>query len=357
MNNDLVTLLSDLISFKTVYPNLDEIEKCATYIKDYFKDSNVYIKEYEHNLAKSLVISNCDSKHFDVVFCGHFDVVPASDDLFTMKQKGDTLLGRGTSDMKGQDAVMMQVMKNYVAHNGTKKVALFLTSDEERGGFDGVNKLLNVEGYSCDVAIAPDGGFNYSLVVEEKGVLQLKLILNGLACHSSELWNGQNAITKLFDIFEKIVAKYPMPHNEQDWRTSVNLGKIEGGDSINKVPGLASMYIDIRHIHSDTPNDILAFIQGIDKTLKIEVLAQGDSFSVSKDDQYIKKYIDTCESVLGEKVDIVKYQAASDGRFFTTKGIPCIIMNPIGGKIHCQDEWVSLNSLAVLEKIYQAYLQ
>ena len=54
------------------------------------------------------------------------------------------------------DEIMRELPQAYSG----KKVALFLTSDEERGGFDGVGKLLGDLDYSSDIGIVPDGGFD-----------------------------------------------------------------------------------------------------------------------------------------------------------------------------------------------------
>ncbi len=357
-SENILEIVSNLISFKTVYPNNpEEFTKCANYIKNHFKDTNLHIEEFEFNGSPSLVISNHKTKNFDIIFCGHIDVVPAPDNLFKIKEDNGILYGRGVSDMKGQVAVMMQIMKDLSQQKIEKKIALFLTSDEERGGFNGTNKLLNEENYSCKVAIVPDGGFNYNLVIEEKGVLQIKITAKGKSSHASEPWNGNNAITKLFDLYAHINSNFPSPKNQNDWKTSFNVGKIEGGDSINKVPNEASMYIDIRHIHSDKMENITNFIKNFDESLNIEILAIGKSFKTNENNTYIKQYIDVCESLLNRKIDIIKLHCASDGRFFTEKNIPCIMMNPEGGNIHCDDEWINLKSLSKLKEIYESYIE
>lgn len=354
---NLFKIISDLVSFETVYPNAREFHDCVEYIKNFFKNSNLYIEEFEYNSSTSLLISNHKTKHFDVIFCGHIDVVPAPKHLFALKEDLDILYGRGVCDMKGQVAIMMQIMRELPQEYSGKKVALFLTSDEERGGFDGVNKLLNDLNYSGSVAIVPDGGFDYALVVEAKGVLQLKLTTAGIGCHSSEPWKGSNAILKLFDIFNQLVSEFPNPKDHSDWKTSFSISKIEGGSSLNMVPSFAAMYIDIRHIYHDKPELIIELIKSIDNFVEVEILALGEAFKLDKDSIYAKKYIDVCQSVTSKNINMIRCHSASDGRFFTKNNIPCLIMNPIGGNLHCDDEWVSLNSLKTLKSIYEKYLR
>lgn len=369
---ELLKLITDLVNFKTVYLNNKEFDNCFEYIKKYFKNNNLYIKEYAFNGSKSIVISNSKSKTLDVVFCGHIDVVPAQDNLFNIKKDKDILYARGVADMKGQVAVMMQLMREYTVipgsldtarcatrderDLGSKKIALFLTSDEERGGFDGVNKLLNQEKYSCKIAIVPDGGFNYTIVQEAKGVLQLKITSLGKQAHSSELFNGKNAIVNLINLFKDIEKQYKNPKNYNNWKSSFNLAKIEGGDALNKVPDKACIYLDIRHVHKDNKNNIINFIKSLNKNINIEILASGNAYKIDKNDIYITKYKKISENILNKKVKFIKCNTASDGRFFTEKNIPCIIINPVGGNIHSDNEYVSLSSLVKLKKIYKKYL-
>ena len=349
----MINLISDLVSFKTVYPNYDEFDKCNNYIKDYFKNTNLIIKEYEQNNEKSLVIANNEEFEQDIIFCGHLDVVPAEDDsMFSVKQIGNILYGRGVADMKGQDVVMMKIMKEL---DTNKKVALFLTPDEERSG-NGVKTLLE-KGYTAKIGVIPDGGLNFQLVIEEKAVLTLKITALGKECHSSRLWNGDNAIIKLYDIYNEIIQRYGNPKSEEDWKTSFNLAKIEGGNVFNMVPGNALMYIDIRYIKDNTEEEIIEYIQNISKDITVEVIHKGSIFYTDSNNEYIQRYIESCEKILGHKIKIIKAPAASDARFFTTNNIPCILSNAIGGNIHCIDEWIDLESLDKLFKIYKIFIE
>lgn len=347
----MVNLIKDLVSYKTVYPNKKEFEGCFEYIRKYFGGTDLIIEQYQFNNEISMMIANTNDKNLDVIMCGHIDVVPASDDLFEIKVDGDNAFGRGVSDMKGQDAIMMDIIKNLKTD---KKVGLLLTSDEERGGFNGTSKILDL--YNCKVAIVPDGGFNYETVVEEKGLFQFIITVNGKEAHASMPHEGENAIVKAFDIYNKLIDNYPLPQNTNDWVTSINLSKIEGGDAFNKVPSKAKLYFDVRYVKSVCPKDITDFLKNIDNTLEIEVNEECGTFEVDKGNKYIKKFADSYQKILGDNIKIIKYPAASDARFFSDKEIPCIMINPIGGNIHSMNEWVSIESLNKLQELFEDYI-
>lgn len=347
-------LLKDLVGFKTVYGNYQEFDKCLEYIKNYFKNVNLFIKEYNFNNDKSLVISNYDTLDFDVIFCGHLDVVPAKEQDFYIMFDGSIAYGRGAIDMKGQVATMMKVIKELKTD---KKVALMLNCDEEQGGTNGANKLINEVGYTAKVAIVPDGGKDFELIVEEKGILRVKMTASGIEAHGSQPWKGNNAILKLYEVYNKILEKYPLPKSNNDWITSFDLAKIEGGDALNKVPKSAAMYLDIRYISGDSIEEILEFLKHLDGNIEVEKLKSSSVVKTSLDDTYVKKYIKSFKDVTGKQPIFTKFPAASDARYFAENNIPAIIMNPIGDNLHCSNEYLDIESLGTLKKVYKRFIE
>lgn len=350
---EITVLLHKMIGYKTVYGNYKEFDECINYIKKYLERSKLNIVDYVFNKDKAIIISNTSSKKLDVIFCGHLDVVPAKEELFVPKIINDRLYGRGSLDMKGHVCVMIELFKNL---NTSKKVALFLTSDEERGGFNGTNRILNNLGYNSKIAIVPDAGKDFELVVEEKGVLQLKVNYIGRESHSAQPWNGDNSIEKLIELYRYLLKIYPLPKSDREYITSINLSKISGGDAINKVPGSSCMILDIRHIRSDSKENIINSIKKFDSKINVEIVATGDSFCLNEKNELVKKYINITEKLLNKKLVKKEYEGSSDGRFFSSKNIPCILMNAMGDNFHSDNEFINLNSLNDLYNIYYKFL-
>lgn len=218
MKEKLVKLTKDLMSFKTYKDNKDEINKLFNYIKDKYEKLIIIEKEYKGN--KCLILSNCNTKKFDIVFCCHIDVV-YSDNYLIIEDK-DNIYGRGSIDMKGGVACSLEALNSY---SGNKKIGVILTSDEEVDGYS-CKKIL--EEYTSDLAIIPDGGKNFTLIKEEKGLLQLELSIKTKGCHSSQPWNGINAINELYNVYLELLKEYPLPKNSSDYITSINLSMING---------------------------------------------------------------------------------------------------------------------------------
>ena len=349
-------LLKKLISFKTVYGNnINEFINCFDFIKEYLSfNKKLCFREFKYNNDISLLISNTKSSDFDLLFLGHIDVVPAEESLFKAKEQKGKLYGRGSFDMKGHDAVMINIMREL---NTEKKIALILTSDEERGGFNGIPKIMKEFPFKSSLVIVPDGGNNFELIIEEKGVLQLEIISHGKSSHASKPFNGVNAIEKLINIYNKLIEIYLLPTSENDFKTSINLGVINGGSVINVVPDYASMQLDIRHTYSDTKDKIIDNIKKLDNDIEVNVLASGEPYKLNLNDENVKNYINCCEQVLNKKICQVKCESASDARFFASYGMNAIIMNACGNDMHGNNEYILISSLEKLEKIYKKIIK
>ncbi len=347
MKDVIINTLKDLLKYKTYKENKEEFINLYKMIKDNY--NSLYIKEYNFDDRLAMVLSNSEDTNLDIIFCCHIDVVHA--DNYDYYEDDDNIYGRGTIDMKSSAAVCLTIMKNL---DTNLKIGLFLTSDEEIDGYsaDELSKL-----YTSKICIVPDGGSNFKFIKEEKGLLQLELSINTETAHAAQLFNGENAIVKLMNIYNKIIDKYPNPTSSKEYITSVNLSKIDGGDSYNQVPGYAKMILDIRNTSNDKQDDIIEFIKGIDSNLNISIITQGDIFESDLNNKLVKKYISTCEKVLEKPIEMIGCESTSDAIFFSSKNIPTVIMNPKGDYAHSPKEFVNKDSLLTLYNIYDEFIK
>ena len=343
---EIVKNSKKLISFKTIKGNYDEFNNAFEYIKKELKD--YIIKEMIVDKYKNLIISNTSEKKLDIIFCGHIDVVPSTS--YNAEELDGKLYGRGSFDMKSQLSVIISLLKN---NKSNKKIAFIITSDEEIGGNCCKQIMKN---YDSKLAVIPDAGKNFALIVEEKGLLQLELKTHGRTSHASEPYKGDNAILKLIKIYEDLLKKYPMPKNEKQFLTSVNLSKINGGNAVNMVPGEATMILDIRFTKKDSIEQIISDIKDINDEVEINILDQGPVFNVDSKLPIIEDFTIKIEKILNKSIDIKKCVATSDAIYFSEKNIPAILINPIGDYWHAPNEYVEIESLYTLYEIFKTLL-
>lgn len=344
--NEIIENAKKLIGFKTIKGNYEEFNNAFDFVKHEL--NKYYIKEIFVDNYKNLVVSNTEEKDLDIIFCAHIDVVPM--DKYEASICDNKMFGRGSFDMKSQLSVIMSLFKH---NESKKKIAFIITSDEEIGG-NCCREIL--KDYNSKLAVIPDAGKNFELVVEEKGLLQLKLIVVGKTAHASEPYKGDNPILKLFDIYNKLVEIYKLPTSEEEFITSINLSKIEGGNAVNMVPLDASMTLDIRYTKDCSKEEIINNIKKIDSSISIEVLDEGPVFKVDEKLPVIEEFLKNAEKILKRKVLIKRCVATSDAIYFSEKNIPTIVMNPIGDYWHGPNEYVLIDSLYSLYEIFKTLL-
>lgn len=361
MREKIREVLIELIRFESIATKPEELKGIVDHVESLLSPAGLFKKRYERNGKHSIVFTFEDTKKPEVLFVGHLDVVDADKEDFEPRIEDDRIYGRGALDMKGPDSVMI-VLFEELAQKGEKyPIGLMLTTDEEVGSTDGVAYLLKEEGWSADFAIIPDGGHDFALVTESKGVLHAILKAKGKSAHGSQPWNGDNALEKLLNFYNDLKAEFPHEPcgDPEHWHNTINLGRMKGGDSVNRVPDSAEMGIDIRFVSPWTVKKMREFVQrklSLYEGIEMEVLSTGEVMYTSPDNRYLRLYKECSEKVLGREVTFAREHGATDGRYFSEKGIPVVITYPIGDNIHGKNEWVSLDSLEELYKIFKEFV-
>jgi acetylornithine deacetylase/succinyl-diaminopimelate desuccinylase-like protein len=177
---------------------------------------------------KNLVVRlHGTGKYKPVLLLGHIDVVEArredwSTDPFKLIEKDGYFYGRGTSDMKGDDAIMVTTLlrMKQEGYRPDRDIILALTADEEGGCCNGPDWLLknHRELIDAEFAINTDGWS----ITSEKGVPKMfrlgatekvyadyQLSVTNRGGHSSEP-RPDNAIYQLAQALLNI-SKYHFP--------------------------------------------------------------------------------------------------------------------------------------------------
>lgn len=360
MKEQIKNTLFDLIKIKSVNTNLDEIKKIADYTEQRLKDATL-VKRWEQGGKHSVFVSLNGSTSVKIVFAGHLDVVDAEEEQFIPKIDGDKILGRGALDMKGPDAVMIELAEKLIKGKKQLDIGFLFTTDEEVGSENGVGYVLQNNFINAEFAVIPDGGEDFNLVIASKGVLHFKVTCRGKATHGSRVWEGENAIEKCINIYEKIKNSGLFPEEpcyiEDHWHNTINLGKLTGGDSVNRVPDYAEMLMDTRFVKPLTVEKLKEEIKKyIPDDATFEVISYGEVVETPSDNPYLVNMKESIKETLGKDAKFIKEHGATDARFFAERGINSVILYPVGGNIHGKGEWVSLSSLESLFHIFEKFI-
>jgi succinyl-diaminopimelate desuccinylase len=212
---------------------------------------------------------------------------------------------------------------------------------DERSTDDAVQR-----GLGGDFAITGEPT-NLHIGVEAKGVLAMRIVVHGRAAHSSTPWLGDNAILRAIDVFRAIeTLPFSRESTEMFDRPSINLGRIKGGDALNKVPDHCEMAVDVRYLPGQDPGEILAQVRAIPE-IDVTRTFIHPPVAVSRTDPFVRALRDAVSRALPDRETLsVGRDGASDAASFIGAGIPAVEFGPAGGGHHGPDEWVSVSSLA-----------
>ena len=334
-------LLKDLVSFNTIKDK--ENKEIMDYIENYLKDYNFKTERID----KCLIAYNDINPN--IGFIGHTDTVDYESwdgDPWTLKEDGDKLIGLGSCDMKGGIASILSVISKIDLNNN--KIALYFTNDEETA-FGGIYRIRNLIKPNNIIIGEPT---NNIPVYGTKGLLELKIEFYGVKCHSSTPDKGVSAIMKavsfineLNEYYNNEIKKDLVNDFEIPW-TTMNIGLINGGETLNSVPGKCMITIDFRIVkesHIEIIKD------------KINSILKNDQVKITISEQLPPKINNNDISFL-EKISSKK-----ETKCYLTEGSVIdknfIILGPGPDTSHQKNEYITIDKLNKTVELYQKIIE
>lgn len=342
-------LLEDLIKINTVSDL--ENKKIINYLEEYLK--NIGFKtEYK---TKCLVMSIGENPILS--FIGHTDVVSVSNvwkyPPFELTKKGDKLIGRGVSDMKGGIASFLYVLKQVDLKKLKRGIRVCFTYDEENG-FEGIKELITKKIDFCEYSIIGEPTDNYPCI-GSKGLLEYELIFKGTAVHSSKPIPNEssnensilflNELLKLNDVFQKEQCSlFEVPFN------TINIGTINGGTNICTTSDCTRVLLGFRITKNS--QDIKFIKDYIDKLInkypKVKYKILNEIKPFYNEDSIIKFYEDISNK------NRKPFFGVSEASFIDNNRL---ILGPGPITAHENDEFILKSSLIETVDIYKKIIE
>jgi succinyl-diaminopimelate desuccinylase len=323
----------------------DGLRAAAAFVKGWLAAREVDVTDRDFDGLPVIMADVGPKDGPTIILHGHLDVVPARAGQFEPRVEGDRLIGRGAYDMKGALAAMMCAVRDAVDQREVR-VRFLCVPDEESEDVDHRSTdMLVAEGLRGDFALTGEPT-DLHIGVQAKGVLAVRVQVEGTAAHGSTPWLGDNAILKAHDTFRRIET-LPFSRESSDLfdRPSINLARIQGGDAFNKVPDTCTMDVDIRFLPNQDPGDILSQIRAIGDLEILKCFTRAPAI-VSRRNPYVLALREAVGRSTEDEVLSVGRDGASDAISFLEAGMPAVEFGPVGGGHHGPHEWVSIASLA-----------
>lgn len=296
-----------------------------------------------------------------VVLHAHLDVVPAKKDQFIPFVDGEFLWGRGAYDMKGATAAMFAVMSDLAALAEPLgiKVRLICVPDEEddkpkeiRGTEAAVNRGLVGDFVVCGEPTDLHVG------IQAKGVLDVRIDVEGRGAHGATPWLGVNAIERAMDIFDRLkLLPFAQESSRFYDRPSINLGRISGGDRINQVPERCIMDVDIRFMPEQPVERVREELMSLAVPgCRVTEMYRRPPAKVSSKDPFLAHLRAAAELHADMEVQLVGRDGTNDGTYFLQRGIPSVEFGPVGSGHHGPQEKVTVRSLRMYRLMLLSFL-
>lgn len=305
-----------------------------------------------------------------LVLAGHSDTVPYdlerwSSDPFKLREADGKVFGLGTSDMKGFLALCAEVAEGLDPDTLKAPLIILATADEE-SSMDGAKALVEAQRPRGRHAVIGEPT-DMKPVRAHKGVLMEQLRVHGRAGHSSDPRLGNNAIdgmarvlnalmvlrTQLAERFQNAAFEVPNP--------TMNLGRIHGGDSANRICGECELDLDVRvlpgmdlaELRREIRHAAEQALLGTGLTLEHRTIFEGGPAHELAPHAEILR---AAEALTGEGGTTVAF--GTEAPFLSALGADTIVLGPGGiTEAHRPDEFLRLDRLDPTLRILRGLVQ
>ncbi|WP_299881634.1 acetylornithine deacetylase [uncultured Sulfitobacter sp.] len=267
-------ILADLIAFPTV--SADSNLEMIAYIGTLLKQSGAQVQLFRDPSGKKANLfatlgPPCDG---GIVFSGHSDVVPVTDqewttDPFCMTERDGRLYGRGSCDMKGFIAATLAMAPRFAEVVRDRPLHFAFTYDEEVGciGARQLAHSLGEIGIRPSVAIVGEPT-NMRIIEGHKGCYEYTTSFQGLEGHGSNPDLGVNAVeyaaryvTYLLDLKERLRGMAPATSRFEPPWTTINVGALHGGTVHNVIAPKAQVDWEMRPVQKSDADFVKSHLQ------------------------------------------------------------------------------------------------
>jgi acetylornithine deacetylase len=377
-NNDDIQLLSELVALDTTscLSNSKAVDlACQRLDVPGIEVTRMPLDGGKENLIA--FVGAEDASGDGLTLSGHLDCVPAGEgwktDPLVLTELGGRLYGRGSCDMKGFDAIAINLLREAAGWDLKNPLALVLTCDEEIGclGAKAVAEHWPIE---RDLPRNTLIGEPTSLqaVSMHKGLLKYRLVIKGAPGHTGTPSIGRNAIMPASVALASLEELRATIEGERSAASEafhevpypvLSIVGVDGGSAWNVTPDRCEIRIGLRQMPGDSIDDWTSRLRNVlegplaAEEWSLELVHATPSMSTPSDAELYK----ACLSNTNQAADIgVSY--GTDGAYLQQLGLACVVFGPGDiGVAHLPDEYMPVEEYAqgraMIESLVREFCQ
>lgn len=274
-----------------------------------------------------------------VLLLGHLDTVPVSDEN-PPRVEGDLIHGLGSSDMKGGDAVLMQILARALREEPLYDLVGVLYAAEE-GPYEGsgMPEIMSAAPgafQDVDLAIAMEPTDN-QIELGCLGTMHAQVTFAGKRAHSARPWQGRNALHMAAPLLSAVAALEPrdIAFHGLAFREVLSVTMLDFEGARNVVPGRCSLNLNFRFGPDRSSDEAVMWLEGFvrqsvgeeawnDGDVRMEVTDLCPSGKVCGDNELLAALRDAA----GEGVETLAKQAWTDVGRLSQMGLDALNFGP-----------------------------
>lgn len=346
--------LLDLVKSLCQIPAPSHFEdRRAAFCKEWlerFGAKNVFIDG-----AKNTVYPFKDTGGEAVLLTAHTDTVFPDLEPMPMREKGGKLFCPGVGDDTVNLAILLMAARYMQQSGRTPKCDLIFAAnscEEGLGNLKGCRALIEKYGGRLKEFVSFDLGLD-TMFVKAVGSARFKVKIRTAGGHSWNDFGTPNAICEAAKMIEKLYSQ-KLP---SEGRTTVNVGTISGGTSVNTIAQYAEFLYEYRSESAACMEtmrrnfiNIVDSLQGNGRTVEVEELGVRPGMGACKDEEAQQRLFERVERAI-ERVtgkSPKRLSGSTDCNIPFSQGIPsvCFGLATMGGT-HTREEYIQTESIVL----------
>lgn len=328
-------------------------ERRAAFVKAWFEENG--FSGVTIDAAKNVIAPvNCTPGCEVVVFMAHTDTVFPDMEPMPLRREGDRLCCPGVGDDTANLAALMLAARYFRAEPQTADCGfLFVANscEEGLGNLKGCRQLMQDYAGRVREVISFDGGLG-GICNKAVGSARYRVTVRTEGGHSFGAFGNRNAIHLLSSMIGTLYAVKPPV--EGDSKTTYNVGRIEGGTSVNTIAQEASMLYEYRSDSRACMAQMQAMFESVIaayRSMGIEVEAEllGERPCMGELDPARQQALEArlCGAIRAEAgVEPSFHSSSTDCNIPFSLGIPAVCTGVYRGQgAHTREEFIELSSL------------
>jgi glutamate carboxypeptidase len=353
----MVELLGRLVDTDSGSYDKGGVARAGTLIRDHLEGRGIPCEEIAQadgsvSIKATVPPREPGADNAHVLLLGHRDTVfprgTAAKRPFRVE--GDRAYGPGVSDMKAGLVMNAFVLEAFARFGGAARPLVNLvTSDEEIASPASRPVIEAAARGALAVFNAEPGRPSGALVTGRKGAMFLTIEVTGRAAHSGG--SHEQGISAIEELCRKVLDLHALTDYASG--TTVNVGLIQGGQSVNTVAPLATAEVDVRFRTIAAMGAAEAAISAIlertwlaGTTTRITRKAAFLPLEQTAASRAVFEHYVACAAELGMSPGGEYTGGSADSGFTAAVGAPTLCgTGPLGEKAHSPDETCHLDTL------------